>query len=252
MTDMPDIKALVMELHEDQERAWKANQALLKIVTRASAPEAAGPQIAAEMASEMNARTASKKDDQGRETGNQYVHPRHVRKKLCYLLGYVATGKEIPALVECLGDFYLRESARFALQRSLASEATPVLIAAMDEVGPEFRMGVLGALAERGGAGALEGIRKAAGDADAEVAINAIEVMPRFADASCDDLIRRACHEGEPAHRMRAWKARIRLAEALAEAGNVDEAKRIYKAVAESDVPAAQKKAVEIGHEKIA
>lgn len=249
---MAELKKLVMELHEDQERAWQANQALLKLVTRASAPGADGPQVAAAMAAEMNARAPSKKDDQGREIGQQYVHPRHVRKKLCYLLGYVATAREISALVECLGDFYLRESARFALQLCTAPEATQALIDALDEVGPEFRIGVIGALAERRGPGALEAVRKAAGDPDPEVAINAVEVMPLFGDAACDDLIRRACHESEPAHRTRAWKARIRLAEALAESGKTEAAKRIYQAVTQSDLPAAQKKAVEIGLKKIA
>jgi len=249
---MPDYKKIIMELHHDQEKAWRANHKLLDIVTRASAPGENGPEVAAVLAAEMNARTPSEKDDKGREQGNKLIHPKHVRKKICYLLAYVATDKELPALVECLGDFYLRESARFALERCTAPGATQALIDALDHVGPDFLQGVIGSLADRGGDAAKAAITEMAGHHEPEVAMTAVESLPCFGDASSDDVIRKACHEGEASHKLRAMKARIRLAEALADHGKTSEAKRIYKAINESDAPAAQKKAVEIGMKKIA
>ncbi len=240
---MEEIKKQVMELHGDQEQSWRGNQKLLEIVTRASAPGANGDEVAEAIAAEIGAK--GEKD--------KHVHPGHVRKKLCYLISYVVTPKQLPVLIACMGDFYLRESARYAIDRCEGEEATKALVEALDEsVGPDFRIGVINALGYRAGDDAKEALMAATKDRDPDVALAAVDVLSRYADPQVDEAIASACHEAEGLHKVRAMKSRIRLAENLAEAGKTSEAKRIYKAIADSDAPAAQKKAVEIGMKKIA
>ena len=68
-------------------------------------------------------------------------------------------------------------------------------------------------------------------------------VLVVHAPGSGDDAIVAAAKQGGYRAGLRTSKARVRLAEALAKAGQKDAAKRIYQAIAQSDAEPPQKKA---------
>jgi len=247
---MPSIKELVGQLGGDQEAAFRAYKAIEDIVTRASAPENDKERAAAaaDLAAELNAKTEPEKDDKGKEKPPRLIHSARVRSKIARLLGYVAADKEVPALVEALDDLDVREMARFALDRSISPKTTEALINALeDQVGPDFRTGVVNALAKRGCARSLAALKKTAeSDEDRPVRIAAVEALANFADPSNDALIAKAAKADCPKCRVRANKARMRLAETLCKAGDKSAARKIYKAICASDACPPQKKAAEM------
>lgn len=245
------ISRLVAELGKDQETEYKANLELQRIVARANAPGAEDERaaVAAALVAELNAMTEPTKDDRGRDVPARIKHSPRVRNRVCRLLSYVAGPNEVPAYVGVLPDLQLREMARCALDRVPGREATDALIGALEDVGPRFRIGVINSLARRGGDAALAAVKSAAADEDPEVRINAIEALSAFPDASSDLLIIEATRTGPARHRVRAQRARVRLAETLHRAGYNGEAKRIFTAIHDGDAGAAQKRAAEIALE---
>jgi hypothetical protein len=167
------------------------------------------------------------------------------------VMAYVADGAQVPVLTEAIGIYDVREMARWALDRNTSDQATVALINALDEVGPRFRVGVVGALSTREGAAVKSALKKAALDPEREVSMAAVDALSNFADASHDDVICKAAEKSNCRQcREAAMKARIRLAETLCGAGKHDEARKIYKAVAKSDAPQAQKNAAELAMQK--
>ena len=247
---MASIKELAKQLGGDQEAAYRAYKALEQIVTRASAPgnDRERAAAAADLAAELHARGEPKKDKKGNETPGDLIHSSRTRNKIARLLSYVAGAGQVPALTKLLGDLEVREMARFALDRDASAEATEALIKALDEqVGPEFRVGVVNALSKRTGANVLKALKQAAQDEDRPVRIAAVEALSGFPDPAHDPLIAKATQADCTRCRARAHKARVRLAETLSKAGKKAAARRIYNAIQSSDADDPQKKAAEIG-----
>jgi len=245
---MPDIKELVKKMGDsDPAVAHEAYRGLENVATRAGKRgNNERAQIAAAMTAELNARKAPGKDKNGKKKPGGLVHSAAVRNKLVRLLSYIAGDAEVPVLAELTRDLDLREMARFTLERIPSEAATKALIKALDEVGPDFRVGVIGALAKRRSDGAPAALRKAAEDGEKPVRIAAVEALANFPDPSHDALIAKATRADCRQCRARAHKARVRLAETLAKAGSKRAAKRIYNAIRQSDAGGPQKKAAEL------
>jgi HEAT repeat protein len=247
---MPNIKELVGQLNGSPEATYVADRTLLATVRQATAPgqDAQRAEVAAALVAELTARTEPRKDDRGRDIPSQPVHSARVRSKIASLLGYVLSDEQVPALVEALKDFDVRESARQALEANPSPATTKALLDALQGVGPRFRVGVVGALANRREPEVLAALREAAAnDSDQEVRLAAIEAIACFPAVENDATIAQAVQELSGAARTRALRARVRLAEALRTAGRDADARKIYRAIQSGDTPDAQKKAADIG-----
>ncbi len=248
---MPEIKELVAQLGRDQKTAYVARLQLLQIVTRANAPgeEAKRAEVAGALVAELNATGEPKKNKKGEDIPPGLLHSSAIRTKIAYLLSYVAAGAEVPALEEATRDFEVREAARYALDQNTSEAATRALIAILDQrVGPEFRVGVVNALARRNGPEVLAVLRKTAtDDSDDEVRIAAVEGLSYFADPGNDAVIAHAAADECPRIRTRAQKARVRLAEQLQRAGQAAAAAKIYHAIQSGNADQPQKTAAALG-----
>lgn len=236
---------------ENPAEAFKAYKQLEETATRASAPgsEARCAEVAADLAAELNAQTPPTKDEKGKEVPAKPKYSNTVRGKICRLLACVAGAKEVPALVQAIGDLEVREMARWSLDRNRSEEATDALIKALDEVGTEFRVGVVGSLGKRQGEKIVAALQKVAGaDDEPDVRINAVEVLANIPEPTNAEVILKATQCPCPLHATRAWKAAVRLAENLRKAGKKSEAGELYRKIG-SDAPEAQKTAAKIGLE---
>ena len=247
---MPNVKELVGQLNGSPEATYVPERTLLNLVRQATAPgqEAQRAEVAAALAAELTAKTPPRKDDRGRDIPPQPVHPPRVRNKIASLLGYVLGDEQVPALVEALKDFDVRESARQALEANPSPATTKALIDALQSVGPRFRVGVVGALANRREPEVLATLREvASNDIDEEVRLAAIEALACFPAVENDAIIAQAAEELSGAARTTALRARVRLAETLRTAGRDADARKIYEAIRAGDASPAQKKAADLG-----
>jgi len=246
---MASLRELAKKMDGHGESQYRAYKAIEKQVFQAGAPgkDAERAKIAAELATELHAKTASTKDKKGKDKPGKLVHTIDVRVKLLDLIGYVASDKEVPALDQVMGDQDLREMARFALERNGSPEAIKVMIKALDsQVGPRFRAGLINSIAKCPCGTALETIQKATKDSDRPVAMAAMVALANYADAGSDALLVEAAGSSCRRTKAKANKTRIRLAETLAKSGKKSAAKKIYKSVRDSDADDAQKDAAEL------
>ena len=234
---------------EKPAEAFKAYKQLEETATRASAPgsEAKCAEVAAELAAELNAETPPTKNEKGKEEPGKSKYSSTVRNKICRLLACVGGAKEVPALVKMIGELEVREMARWSLDRNRSQAATDALIKALEEVGTEFRVGVVGSLGKRKCAMAMAALQDVANaDAEPEVRINAVEVLANFPEPANADVILKATQCACPLLSTRAWKAAVRLAENLRKAGKKSDAAALDRKIG-SGAPAAQKAAANIG-----
>ncbi len=241
---MPEIKGLVKELGQDQETAFKANRALMEMVTRAGAPEAQArrDELASALAAELTAMAPAGKDNRGRDIPPAPVHAPAVRSRVALLLSYVGGADAVPALVEAMKDLGVREAARMSLDRNRSEEATDALVRALDDVGPVFLAGVVNSLGRREGPKVLQALQKAAGNDDPAVRMAALNALANLPDPSSDAILAKASAGAGPEAAVAAV-ARLRLAETLRRAGNRAAAAQIYQSVSGSSAPEPQKKA---------
>jgi len=235
---------------ENAAEAFKAYKQLEETATRASAPgsEAKCAEVAAELAAELNAiKTPATKNEKGKDVPPQPKYSSTVRGKICRLLACVGGANQVPALVKAIGELEVREMARWSLDRNRSEAATDALIKALNEVGTEFRVGVVGSLGKRKCAMAMAALQDVANaDAEPEVRINAVEVLANFPEPANADVILKATQCACPLHSTRAWKAAVRLAENLRKAGKKSDAAALDRKIG-SGAPAAQKTAAKIG-----
>ena len=233
---------------KDQGVAFYAYHELLGAVTGGQvAEESERAALATDLAKELNAMVPGGFDDRGNPLPPKMKHSAAVRNKIARLLSYIGSEVEVPALSKAMEDLEVREMARFALDGNACESATQALIAALEEVGPIFRVGVVNSLAARNGPDALAALKKAASDSDREVRIAAVEALSSFADPSCDPIIAQAASSGSPHDRNRAIVARLRLADRLRASGQTEAASRIYREIQASSTEPAHKRAAEIG-----
>jgi len=234
----------------EQAKAFQARRALVVKVAAAGTPgkEAERTALAAELAGALVA-----KDDKKKEQPPRYSVA--ARNELCRALADVGGDAEVPALVTTLGDFDVREMARFALDRIPTPAAQAALIEAHGKlVGEEFRVGVTNALGKRKDAAAIDALKQAATDSSVEVRLAAAEGLALQADAAGDAIIVELGKQLGPGN-ARAGKrmdiARLQLAATLAKAGQKDAARGIFQALSSDGADEAQKKAAKTALEQL-
>jgi HEAT repeat protein len=154
------------------------------------------------------------------------------RRFLCQLLARIAGDEQIPTLLALFDDLEIRDSVRSVLEMIGTQRATTALIKGLAKASPEFRIGILNALGRQGWADAAAALALATQDADPEVRLAALEGLANFPDAANDKLFVAATQTGTPRERMRAQRARLRLAETLYLAGENGLADAICQAIA--------------------
>jgi HEAT repeat protein len=239
----------------DQVKAFQARRALGLRVTAAGAPgkEAERTALAAELAACLVAKAETKDGKDKKDVPPRYADA--ARNEICRALADVGGDAEVPALVQTLADFQVREMARFALARIPTAAAAAALgDAAQKSVGVEFRVGVINALASRKDAAAASALKQAAADSSIEVRLAAAEALAQQPDAAGDALIVQAEKELGPTSPRAAKRmnvARLRLAATLAKAGQKDAARGIYQGLVSDGADEAQKKAAKSALEQL-
>lgn len=249
---MNSISELIAQLGgDDQAKVHQTRQNLIDMACKAGRPgNAAGQtEFADAVAAELTATTKTKSKD-GKEE-ERPKNPVRVRNGLCQLLSRVATDSHVPALAAALTDREIREMARWGLDRLPGEASTKALVSALEQVGPEFRVGVINALSKRKGSDVQAALLRATADGDNEVRLAAVEALANFAEPSNDEPIVAATKTGLPRERTRAQKARVRLADSLRLAGKKDAAVAIYKAIMANDADEPQKKAARLALEQL-
>lgn len=240
---MANIEQLCDDLGSgDQPKVFRAKRELVLLAAAAGAPgkDAERAALAAELA---NAEAASRPRDEKDKTPVP-VYSGRVRGEVARALSEVGGDMEVPALKSQLTDFDAREMARWALDRITCQAATDALVeAALNAVGTEFRVGAINALGRRGASNVVDALKKCAADSDREVRLAAVEALANHVDASADAAMVAAGRLGGYRSALRVTKARVRLAENLARAGQKDAAKTIFQQVAAGEALEPQKKA---------
>lgn len=236
---------MLESLGGDQVESYQAFETIEAEAWQATAPgqSARRAELARFLAAELNATDPGGKDDKGNDKPPVPRYGMRVRNQVARLLGIVATDAEVPALAAALDPFDLRESARCALDRVASPNSTDVLIAALGQVGPAFRVGVVGSLARRSGENVTRALRSLANDPDAEVRLAAADALAGMPDAANDEMLSTMSKSACRCTRSAANKARIRLAETLSRAGDTTAARRIYHSVLHSEADEPQKDA---------
>lgn len=237
---------------DDQVKAYQACQKLSEVVSAVTKPGNSAEQtaVANALVDELTAKIKTEAQA-GKPATERPKHPASVRNQLAQFLAQVADDAQVPALVAASNELETREMVRWALDRIPTPAATAALVAALEQVGPEFRVGVINSLAKRKGADVAAALHRAAGDADNEVRLAAVEALASFPEPSNDDAIAAATKNGLPRDRARAQKARVRLAETLRLAGNKNAAIAIYKTIIANDADEPQKKAARLALEQL-
>lgn len=233
----------------DQAAAYKAYQSLEMAALAFTAPgkEAMQAEMAAFLAEQLNATDPGGKDNKGKDKPPVQRYPMPVRRQIARLLGLVSGAPEVPALAAAMKDFELREAARCALGANPSDQATDALLEALNEVGPTFRAGVVGSLGDRKGEKVVKALQGLINDPDGEVRVAAADALARIPDAGSDKVLVMLTKQECRCTREAAHKARVRLAETLAAAGDKTAARRIYQDIRHSEAGEPQKKAAEIG-----
>jgi HEAT repeat protein len=233
----------------DQATAYKAYQLLEMTALAYSAPDKQAPRqdMAAMLASELNATDPGGKDDKGKDKPPVQRYSMDVRRQIARLLGYVSGAAEVPALAAAMKELDLREEARCALDRNSSDEATDALLAALNEMGPRFRVGVVNSLGNRKGDKAVKALQSLVNDEDREVRIAAADALAKIPDLTSDTVLVTLSKQECRCTRQAAHKARVRLAETLAKAGDKTAARKIFQSVRHSEADEPQKKAADIG-----
>ncbi|HSW46423.1 MAG TPA: HEAT repeat domain-containing protein [Phycisphaerae bacterium] len=248
------IQSMIPRLgSEDPAEAFKACREIEKIATASTAPgkDADRAELAAALAAELLVQTPATRDAKGKDVPPAPKHSATVRNQVCRLLAIVSGAKEVPALLKAIEDLQVREEARRTLDRNRSDEATDALIEAIQAVGAEFRVGVVNSLGKRQDDKVVTALTKVAtSDEDPELRINAVEALANIPSPANAETILKATQCPNACHATRAWKAAVRLAENLRNAGRKNEALDLYRKIRSSG-PEAQQAAARIGRETL-
>ncbi|HEY2840554.1 MAG TPA: HEAT repeat domain-containing protein [Pirellulales bacterium] len=248
---MDNVTQLCEQLgSDDQTKAFQARRGLWVLISAAGAPgkESDRTVLASALAGELVAKNEQKEEDKKKKKEEKTPKLNaKARNQIALLLADIANDPEIPALIETLGDFDVRENARFALARIPSAAATAALAeTAQKAVGVEYRVGVLGSLGRRSGSVATDALKQVADDTGVEVRLVAAESLAEQPDAAGDAIIAKIGKElgaTNPRAAKRTSIARLQLAQTLAKAGQKDAARGIYQSIASDGADDAQKNA---------
>ena len=200
-------------------KAFQARRGLWLLISAAGAPgkESDRAVLAAGLAGELSPRMIDKdKVEKNRRSRS--------RNQIAIALADIAGDPEIPALVEALYDFDVRECARFALARTPSAAATAALAeTAQKAVGVEYRVGAIGSLGHRAGDIAVDALKQVRDDTGIEVRLAAAESLAEQPDASGDAIIARSAKTSAPPALARPSArsiARLQLAQHACQSGS--------------------------------
>lgn len=232
----------------DPVAAYRAYQMLEMTALAFTAPGKESPRrdMAAMLAGELNATDPGGKDDKGKDKPPVARYSIGVRRQITRLLGCVAGAPEVAALAAAIKVLDLREDARCALHLNPCEEATDALVAALGEIGPRFRVGVVGSLGERRGEKVARALAQLVNDPDLEVRIAAADALAKLPDPAGDETLVLLSKQECRCTRQAAHRARVRLAETLAAGGDKNAARKIYQSIRHSEADEPQKHAAEL------
>ena len=151
--------------------------------------------------------------------------PKPVQAYLCQELQWAGAKESVPALGKLLGDAELCEPAARALAAIGDAEQ---LLAAMPGATAAIRLTLVQNLGVVRGEKAVEALRKAVADPDADVRAAAAWALANLGDAGSADLVLKAADAHQGWERIQETKACLLLAEQLLAAGKKAEATKIY------------------------
>ncbi|MBM4031669.1 MAG: HEAT repeat domain-containing protein [Planctomycetes bacterium] len=155
-------------------------------------------------------------------------------------LQHVGRAESVDVVAALLADKdeLVRESARRALQKNPAPEATARLVAALEAADdPKWRVALVNAIADRADAAALKPLRKLATDNDDTVRSAAIAALPGIGDRTASAEIADGMERGSEQAKARAADAYVRLAENLAAKGDKSAALDMFRKLLRYSVP---------------
>lgn len=251
MVIMESLDKLVEQLgSKEQSVVYQAQQSLIRVVAEAGRPdhERERAAVAGALAGYVTA-TREQKDNKGKVT-RVLQYPARVRVQILRWIGYVGGEAEVPALRQALDDLDTREMARWALEQIPGPSSTKALVdAAVNGIGPEFRLGAINTLGRRREPEAAAALKECAADPNIEVRLAAVEALAHFPDPTADGVMKSAMSPGGENGRVnqRLVRARIQLAETLVAAGQKDAGLRIFRSIVAGKSDETQKKAARAG-----
>jgi len=242
---MDTVEQLCRQLaSSDQEKVYQAKQEMARRTAEAGAPgqDQQRKEMAAKMAALLMAEREAK-DSKGNPTKVPEL-PASGRALIARYLANVGGDDEVPAVIQAMQDFDVREMARWALTRMTCAAAMDALAnAATDGIGNEFRIGAINGLAEHSSCKVINtALRTCLDDPSAEIQLAAVEAMANH-DLPDDDPAIAKLAAGSLRAKRRVVKARLRWAEKLVSEGQKDAATKIYQSIASGKFDEAQKKA---------
>ena len=156
---------------------------------------------------------------------------RAVKTFILEQLKWAPAPEAVAAVAACLGDRELLPHAAMALCAASGDPAKAALRDALGTVDPRDRCVVIQALGSLRDAKAAGALRALAGEADRNVRSAALAALGNIGDPAAADLLAKASQAPGPYERSEATAAYLLLARRLADAGQKDEAERIYRAL---------------------
>ncbi len=148
----------------------------------------------------------------------------------CRMLRRIGTEDSIPALQKLLADEKLSNMARFALQGIPSSEVDAVLRQALQELDGDLRIGVIGAIAQRGDARAVGQIAKWLESGNLNLSRAAIKALGQIGGQRAANALSKA----NVASELQALRDDSLL---LCADGFVEKGKAIYQNMTDADYP---------------
>ena len=165
------------------------------------------------------------------------------RQYICLQLRQVGAPAEVPVLARLLGQPETSEMARYALEAIPGDESLAALRAALATQKGDLLTGVVNSLAARKDAGSVAALKRLAEAESEAVQSAALGALGRIAgDEATAFLIGRAEKSGIPTPQRLAVPL-LRSADALALAGNTDQARAIHTRLSQTGQPSGVRRA---------
>ncbi|MHB0956397.1 MAG: HEAT repeat domain-containing protein [Pirellulaceae bacterium] len=159
------------------------------------------------------------------------------KAKACQRLALIGTREAVPALATLLADERLNSYARFGLERIPDPSVDDALREALGKLQGPSLVGVINSVGVRRDANAVSALARLVGDADTQVAPQALAALGQIATPEAIQTLQQSLASDSAAVRAAAADACLVGAERLVAQGQRDEAARLYEAVRPTDVP---------------
>jgi HEAT repeat protein len=159
------------------------------------------------------------------------------RARALQQLAVVGSAEAVPVLAGLLADPQLGQYARDGLEQMPDAAAGAALRAALERLEGRFLIGVVNSLGVRRDVAAVPALGRLATDPASPAAVAAMLALGRIGTPAARQVIEPALRHAEPALRAAAAEAAVLLAERLAREQQGTEARRVFEAVRNADVP---------------